>query len=97
MVNQRFNRWLAIGQKFLDDFGISVRKDHRAARIANKLVRSLDHAVLFAGLLTADFAAGRQPEALFGARFGLHLGHFAFLASRCIHLMHADLSSLVMA
>ena len=46
---------LAIGHEFLDDFGIAGGQNGRATGVANELLGSFDHAMLFAGLIAAYF------------------------------------------
>src|SRR5262245_40637418 len=46
---------------------------------ADRFRGPLDHAVAFAGLLVFHLAGCGNLEALFGARFGLQLGHLALL------------------
>ena len=48
-----------------------------AAVLADLLLGPLDHAVTLAGHRGFDVALGGDLEALFGARFGLQLRHFA--------------------
>src|SRR6476660_3495369 len=47
--------------------------------VADLLGGPLDHAVALAGLLVFHLAGAGNLEALFGARFGLQLGHLALL------------------
>ena len=70
----------AVRKKILDDL-LAVRfgENHRAAGIANELVAALDHAVALAGRGRLYLAGRGDLEPLLGGRFGLHLGHFAFL------------------
>src|SRR5512142_2268276 len=67
---------------FLDVVAVGLEQPARAAVFADRLGGPLDHAVALAGLLVFDLAAGRDLEALFSARFGLHFGHFALLSAR---------------
>lgn len=59
------------------DLAIAVVQDFRAARLALHLLGFADQAVARVGLFKHHFTAGRDLKALFGARFGLHLGHFS--------------------
>src|SRR5664279_5653212 len=70
----------AVGQKvFLDVVAVGLEQHAGAAMLADLLGGPLDHAVSFAGLLVFHLASGGDLEALFSARFGLQLGHFALL------------------
>src|SRR6201995_2287898 len=64
---------------FLDVVAVGLEQHARAAELANLLLRPLDHAVALAALGVHDLACGGHLEALFGARFGLQLGHLALL------------------
>src|SRR6185312_8397039 len=73
----------AVGQKVLFDVvAVRLEQHARAAQLTNLLVRPLDHAVAFTALGVHHFAVGSHLEALFGARFGLQLGHLALLHGR---------------
>src|SRR5437762_12835323 len=61
----------------LDALGFGGAQGRGAAQLADLLVGTLDHAVALARLAVLDLAARGEPEALFGARFRLHFGHFA--------------------
>src|SRR6186997_234222 len=73
----------AVGQKILDDV-VAVGLEHHAgaAMLADLLLGPLDHAVALAGVGRFHLALGRDLEALFSARLGLQLGHFALLQVR---------------
>src|ERR1041384_6804535 len=73
---------LAVGQEILDDV-VAVGLEHHtgAAVLADLLLGPLDHAVALAGHRRLHLATGGDLEALFGARLGLQLGHFALLQS----------------
>src|SRR5579863_7549792 len=64
---------------FLDVVAVSLEQHAGAAELTNLLFRPLDHAVALAALGVHHLAGGRHLEALFGARFGLQLGHLALL------------------
>src|SRR5712671_4648967 len=85
MVRPRMRRAdpLAVGQEKLDDV-VAVGLEHHAgaAVLANLLLGPLDHAVALAGVGRLHLALGRDLEALFSARLGLQLGHFALLQVR---------------
>src|SRR5690349_18734544 len=72
----------AVGQEILDDV-VAVGLEHHtgAAVLADLLLGPLDHAVALAGHRRLHLAAGGDLEALFSARLGLQLGHFALLQS----------------
>src|SRR5271167_4255440 len=73
----------AVRQKvFLDIVAVGLEQHVGAAQLTNLLLRALDHAVAFAGLGVEDLASAGHLEALFGARFGLHLGHLALLGRK---------------
>src|SRR3569833_2463666 len=59
------------------EFGYKQR-DH-AAQVAGTSRRIVDQPVALADLVGLDLAFGGDFEALFSARLGLHLGHFAIL------------------
>src|SRR6202012_2258185 len=63
----------------LDVVAVGLEQHAGAAELANLLLRPLDHAVALAALGLHDLACGGHLEALFGARFGLQLGHLALL------------------
>src|ERR1700743_3737941 len=63
----------------LDVVAVGLEQHAGAAELANLLLRPLDHAVALAALGMHDLACGSHLEALFGARFGLQLGHLALL------------------
>src|SRR3569832_148147 len=67
---------------FLDVVAVGLEQHVGAAMLADRLGGPLDHAVTFAGLLVLHLAGCGDLEALFGARFGLQLGHLALLAAR---------------
>src|SRR3989304_10370886 len=70
----------AVGQKvFLDVVAVGLEQHAGAAMLADLLGGPLDHAVTLAGLLVFYLAGAGDLEALFSARFGLQLGHFALL------------------
>src|ERR1700754_683932 len=64
---------------FLDVVAVGLEEHARAAELTNLLLRPLDHAVTLAALGMHHLAGGSHLEALFGARFGLQLGHLALL------------------
>src|SRR5580693_505755 len=64
---------------FLDVVAVGLEQHAGAAKLTNLLLRPLDHAMAFSALGGHDFAGGSHLEALFGARFGLQLGHLALL------------------
>src|SRR5690606_12985854 len=66
-----------IGHEGLHDLRVGIGKHHRAARVADELVGTLDHAMALAGGLHLDPAGGGHLEPLLGGRFCLQLGHFA--------------------
>src|SRR6516162_10116928 len=66
---------------FLDVIAVGLEQHVGAAQLANLFFGPLDHAVALARLLIEDLARGGHFEALLGARFGLHLGHFALPVS----------------
>src|SRR5690242_8877331 len=67
---------------FFDVVAVGLEQHARAAQLADLLLGSLDHAVTLATLGVHHLAAGSHLEALFGARFGLQLGHLALLLPR---------------
>src|ERR1700709_2923105 len=73
----------AVGQEKLDDV-VAVGFEHHAgaAVLADLLLGPLDHAVTLAGVGRLHLALGGNLEALFSARLGLQLGHFALLQVR---------------
>src|SRR3954462_5146217 len=73
----------AVRQEVLDDV-VAVGLEHHAgaAVLADLLLGPLDHAVALAGHRRLDLALGGNLEALFSARLGLQLGHFALLQVR---------------
>src|ERR1700758_4821130 len=66
----------------LDVVAVGLEQHARAAQLTNLLLRPLDHAVALAALGMHHLAGGSHLEALFGARFGLELGHLALLNGR---------------
>src|ERR1700753_3817229 len=64
---------------FLDVVAVGLEQNAGAAKLANLLLGPLDHAVALARMGGHHFAGGSHLEALFGARFGLQLGHLALL------------------
>src|SRR5262245_34257999 len=64
---------------FLDVVAVGFEQHIGAAMFADRFGRPLDHAVALAGLLVFHLAGRGDLEALFGARFGLQLGHMALL------------------
>src|SRR5438046_1574754 len=68
---------LRVRHPALDALGFGGAHRRGAAQLTDLLVRALDHAVALARLAMLDLAARGEPEALFGARFGFQLGHFA--------------------
>src|SRR5215475_16167607 len=70
----------AVGQKILFHVvAVGLEQHARAAQLADLLVGALDHAVALVRVRRHDFSAAGDLEALFGARFGLQLGHLALL------------------
>src|SRR6266516_1358662 len=70
----------AVGQKvLLDIVAVGLEQHVGAAQLADLLLGPLDHAVALARLRIEDLAGTGHLEALFSARFGLHLGHLALL------------------
>src|ERR1700760_2293080 len=63
----------------LDVVAVGLEQHAGAAELTNLLLRPLDHAVALAALGVHHLAGGSHLEALFGARFGLQLGHLALL------------------
>ena len=59
-----------------------VAQGRSAAQIADLGVGMADQAMALAGLTVLDLAIGGEFEALFSARLGLHLGHFASPSGR---------------
>src|SRR5262249_14323550 len=71
-----------VGQKkFLDLIAVGLEQHGGAAQLSDLLVGALDHAVALAGLLIQHHPTGGHFEALFGAGFGLELGHLALLCA----------------
>src|SRR5438034_8251622 len=66
----------------LDVVAVGLEQHAGAAQLTNLLLGPLDHAVALAALGVHHFAGGGHFEALFGARFGLQLGHLALLLPR---------------
>src|SRR6266566_7315410 len=64
---------------FLDVIAVGLEQHVGAAQLADLLFGALDHAVALARLRIEDLAGTGHLEALFSARFGLHLGHLALL------------------
>src|SRR5262245_43930327 len=64
---------------FLGVVALGLKQHVGAAMFADRLWCPLDHAVALAGLLVFHLAGRGNLEALFGARFGLQLGHLALL------------------
>src|SRR5215467_9775457 len=64
---------------FLDDLGVGLGEQLRAAVLALHLLRPVDQAVALARGIHPHLAGGGEREALLGAALGLHLGHFGFL------------------
>src|SRR5262245_61009996 len=63
----------------LDVVAVGLEQHVGAAMLADRFGGPLDHAVALAGLLVFHLAGRGNLEALFGARFGLQLGHLALL------------------
>src|ERR1700722_18124373 len=63
----------------LDIVAVGLEQHLGAAQIADLLGRPLDHPVALAALGVNHFAGSGDFKALFGARFGLQLGHLALL------------------
>src|SRR3954463_3565858 len=68
---------LRVRHPALDALGFGGAHRRGAAQLTDLLVRALNHAVALARLAVLDLAGRGEPKALFGARFGLHFGHFA--------------------
>src|SRR5437588_1746530 len=64
---------------FLDVIAVGLEQHVGPAQLADLLFGALDHAVALARLRIEDLAGAGHLEALFSARFGLHLGHLALL------------------
>src|ERR1700726_4807807 len=64
---------------FLDVVAVGLEQHAGAAELTSLLLGPLDHAVALAGVGRHHFSGGSHFEALFGARFGLQLGHLALL------------------
>src|SRR6202047_3093254 len=64
---------------FLDVVAVGLEQHVGAAQLADLLFAALDHTVALARMGIEDLAGPRHLEALFRARFGLHLGHLALL------------------
>src|SRR5215471_265160 len=72
--------WSAVGQIVLFDLiAVGLEQHGGAAQLADLLLGALDHAVTLAGLLVEHHPGRGHLEALFGAGFGLELGHLALL------------------
>src|SRR5215813_7882927 len=70
----------AVGQIVLFDLiAVGLEQHCGAAQLADLLLGALDHAVTLAGLLVEYHPGRSHLEALFGAGFGLELGHLALL------------------
>jgi hypothetical protein len=68
----------AVGEEVLLHV-VAVRFEHdiRAAKVPDLLIRAFDHTVALAALGVDHLAGAGDLEALFSARLGLKLGHFA--------------------
>ena len=66
-------------QYFSDALAVGLEQHVGAAQLADLLLGPLDHAVTFARMGRQHLAGAGHLEALFRARFGLQLGHFALL------------------
>src|SRR5690242_18511775 len=64
---------------FFDVIAVGLEQHIGAAQLADLLFGPLDHAMALARLRIKDLARSGHLEALFSARFSLHLGHFALL------------------
>src|SRR5262245_11632915 len=64
---------------FFDLVAVGLEQHRGPAQLTDLLFGPFDHAVTLARLLVKDHPACRHFEALFGARFGLKLGHLALL------------------
>src|ERR1700733_8845970 len=60
----------------LDALGFGFRQHRGAAQIAGTSRGIVDQPVALADLVGLDLAIRSEFEALFGARLGLHFGHF---------------------
>src|SRR5579872_667101 len=67
---------------FLDVVAVGLEQHAGAAQLPDLLLCPLDHAMALAALGVQHLAGGGHLEALFGARFGLQLGHLALLLPR---------------
>src|SRR6185437_2899192 len=63
----------------LDVIAVGLEQHVGAAMFADRLGGPLDHAVALSGLLVFHLAGRGNLDELFGARFGLQLGHLALL------------------
>src|SRR5262249_38425893 len=78
---KRRRRWSAVGHEILFDVvAVSLEQHARAAQLADLLVGALDHAMALVRVRRHHFSGAGDPEALLGARLGLHLGHLALLS-----------------
>src|SRR6185437_13940317 len=69
-----------VRQKILFDVvAVGLEQHAGAAKLPDLFFGPLDHAVTLAALGMHHLAGGSHLEALFGARFGLQLGHLALL------------------
>src|SRR5258708_13872455 len=66
-------------KEFLDDLGVGLGQQFRAAMLALHLLRPVHQAVALTRRVHPHLAGGGEREALLGAALGLHLGHFGFL------------------
>src|SRR3954470_14198256 len=64
---------------FLYVVAVGLEQHAGAAQLTDLFLGPLDHAVALAALGVHHLAGGSHLEALFGARFGLQLGHLALL------------------
>jgi hypothetical protein len=87
----------AIRQELLHNSRIGITKHAGSARLADELLRPLDHAVPLARLRGEHLAGSRYLEALFRPALGFHLGHFASFQNRSARHMagHLFLSRLL--
>src|SRR5689334_7887651 len=80
MLRRRSTSPSAVGQEIFDDVvAVGLEQHAGAAMLADLPVGPLDHAVALARHGGFHPSAGCDLEALFSARLGLDLGHFALL------------------
>ena len=72
-------------EALLDGARVHRRGHFGATRLPLHALGALAQVVPLEGRADLDPARRGEPEALFSARLGLHLGHFAFLGKRLKH------------